>query len=120
MKDFIRILPEQSQPHPTWLDTLTTREDALQNRHMRAAECWSEHTRHLSPLVVGDHIQIQNQTGPHLIKWDKTGKVLEVCQFDQYAICVDGLVVKVLDSQFRGPVFKTGGWLQGQLSLPSF
>ena len=26
----------------------------------------------------------------------------------------NGLVVKALDSQFRGPVFKTTGWLQGR------
>ena len=32
----------------------------------------------------------------------------------------DGLVVKSLDSQSRGPVFKTTGWLQGRLSLSSF
>ena len=31
----------------------------------------------------------------------------------------NGLVVKALDSQFRGPVFKTAGWLQGRLSLSS-
>ena len=30
------------------------------------------------------------------------------------------LVVKALDSQSRGPVFKTTGWLQGRLSLSSF
>ena len=32
----------------------------------------------------------------------------------------DGLVVKLLDSQSRGPVFKTTRWLQGRLSLSSF
>ena len=32
----------------------------------------------------------------------------------------NGLVFKMLDSQFMGPVFKTTGWLQGQLSLSSF
>ena len=31
----------------------------------------------------------------------------------------NGLVVKVLDSQSRGPMFKTTGWLQGWLSLSS-
>ena len=31
-----------------------------------------------------------------------------------------GLVVKALDSQSRGPVFKTTGWFQGRLSLSSF
>ena len=30
------------------------------------------------------------------------------------------LVVEVLDSLSRGPMFKTMGWLQGRLSLPSF
>ena len=29
------------------------------------------------------------------------------------------VVVKALDSQSRGPVFKTAGWLQGRLSLSS-
>ena len=32
----------------------------------------------------------------------------------------NGLLVKALDPQSRGPVFKTTGWLQGQLSLSSF
>ena len=32
----------------------------------------------------------------------------------------NGLVVKVLDCRSRGPVFKTTGWLQSQLSLSSF
>ena len=32
----------------------------------------------------------------------------------------NGLVVKVLDSQLRGPMFKTTRWLQGQPSLSSF
>ena len=31
-----------------------------------------------------------------------------------------GLVIKVLDSQTRGPVFKTTGWLNGWLNLSSF
>ena len=32
---------------------------------------------------------------------------------------VNGLVVKALDSQSRGPVLKTAGWLQGRLNLSS-
>ena len=34
--------------------------------------------------------------------------------------CLNHLVVKALDSQSRGPKFKTTGWLQGRLSLSSF
>ena len=36
----------------------------------------------------------------------------------QFGYC--GQVVKALDSQSRGPVFKTTGWLQGRRSLSSF
>ena len=90
IKDFIPILPGRYKPHPTWQDTLATRENALRNRHMKAAERWSEHTRQLPPLVVGDHVRVQNQIGPHPKKWDKTGVIIEVLQFDQYRVRIDG------------------------------
>ena len=38
IKDFIPILPGRYEPHPTWIDILNKREDALRNRHIRAAE----------------------------------------------------------------------------------
>ena len=90
IRDFIPIHPGKYQPHPTWRETLMSREEALRNRHMRAAERLSEHTRSLPPLVVGDCVRIQNQTGPHPTKWDKTGMVIEVRQYDQYVVRVDG------------------------------
>ena len=57
---------------------------------MRAMEYWTEHTRRLPPLRTGDCVRIQNQTGPHPNKWDKTGKVIEVRQYDQYLVKIDG------------------------------
>ncbi|GFO46499.1 F-box protein skp2b-like [Plakobranchus ocellatus] len=90
IRDFIPIHPGKYQPHTTWRETLQSHEEALRNRHMRAAERLSEHTRVLPPLTVGDSVRIQNQTGPHPTKWDKTGIVVEVRQFDQYVIRVDG------------------------------
>ena len=90
IKDFIPILPGRYIPHPTWQDTLDLREKALRNRHMQASERWAEHTKRLPPLVVGDHVRIQNQTGSHPTRWDKTGVVIEVRQFDQYVTRVDG------------------------------
>ena len=90
IKYFIPIAPGRYQPHPTWKDTLATREQALRNRHTRTAEQLSEHTRRLPPLKVGDQVRIQNQLGPHPKKWDKTGSVIKVRQFDQYALRVDG------------------------------
>lgn len=90
IRDFIPIHPGKYQPHSTWRETLQSREEALRNRHMRTAERLSEHTRPLPPLVVGDCVRIQNQTGPNPTKWDKTGIVVEVRQFDQYVVRVDG------------------------------
>ena len=90
IKDLIPILSGRCQPHGTWRDTIDARETALRNRHMRSAEKLCEHTRRLPPLAVGDTVRIQNQTGNHPLKWDKTGRVVEVRQFDQYLVRVDG------------------------------
>ena len=90
IQDFIPIAPGKYKPHNTWCETLQAREEALRNRHMKGAERWSEHTKRLLPLVVGNHVRIQNQTGPHPLKWDKTGIVIEVRQYDQYMVRVDG------------------------------
>ena len=90
IRDFIPIPPGRYQPHDTWKHTLQAREDALRNRHMRDLERWSEHTRRLPPLAVGDRVRIQNQTGPEPLKWDKTGQITEVRQHDQYDVRVDG------------------------------
>lgn len=57
---------------------------------MRDAERLSEHTRPLPPLIVGDTVRIQNQVGPYLTKWDKTGVIVEMRQFNQYVVRLDG------------------------------
>ena len=90
IRDFIPIHPGKYEPHPTWRSTLQAREEALRNRHMKIHERLSEHTRPLHPLKVGDTVRIQNQVGPHPTKWDKTGIIVEVHQFDQYVVRVDG------------------------------
>ena len=86
----IPILPGKYLPHPTWQDTLQKREDALRTRHFKIAERLSLGTRHIPPLRVGDHVRLQNQIGPNPRKWDKTGRVVEVKQHDQYVVRVDG------------------------------
>ena len=90
VKDLIPILPGKYIPHTTWRESLCLREEALRHRHMRHQEKWSEHTKILPPLQVGDRVRIQNQTGPHTNKWDRTGIVIEVRQFHQYLIRIDG------------------------------
>ena len=90
IRDFIPIHPGKYHPHPTWRETLQAREEALRVRHMKISEHLSEHTQHLPPLKVGDHVRIQNQVGPYPKKWSKTGSIVEVRQFDQYIVRVDG------------------------------
>ena len=86
-------------PHPTWeiqpthniwRESLQLREEVLRLRHMRHQEKRSEHTKTLPQLQVGDRVWIQNQTGPHPNKWDRTGIVIKVRQFHQYLIRIDG------------------------------
>ena len=57
---------------------------------MEIEERLSAHTRRLPQLRVGDWVRIQNQTGNFPRRWDKTGQVIEVHQYNQYLICVDG------------------------------
>ena len=66
------------------------REQALARRHARQEELLSEHTKTLVPLKVSDVDSIQNQHGPHPLKSDKSGTVVEVMQYDQYKIRMDG------------------------------
>ena len=88
--DFIPIIPGKYRPRETWRETLKAREEALRKGHVRTVETWAEHTKRDSPLAVGDIVRVQNQTGPHLNKWDKTGSIVEVRQHNQYAINIDG------------------------------
>ena len=90
IKDFIPILPGSYRPHNTWIETSRAREEAMRARNVRNAERLTEHTVRLRPLKVGDRVFIQNQTGNHPLRWDRTGLVIEVKQFDQYAVRVDG------------------------------
>ena len=90
IRDFIPIPPGCYQPHQTWVDTLNKREEALRQRHLKACERLTEHTRRLPPLKVGDHVRIQNQIGPYPTKWDRTGVIIEVRQHNQYVTRVDG------------------------------
>lgn len=50
----------------------------------------AEYTKRLSQLAVDNRVHIHNQTGPHPLKWVRTGTVIEVQQLDQYRIRVDG------------------------------
>ena len=58
----------------------------------RGKERWSEHTKKLPKLAVGDRVLLQNQWGTPKVskRWDRSGVVLEVENFDKYRVKVDG------------------------------
>ena len=90
IKDFISILPGSNRPHNTWIETSRAREGARPARNVKKAERLIEHTVRLQPLKVDNRVFIQIQTGNNPLRWDRTGLVIEVKQFDQYAVRVDG------------------------------
>ena len=90
IRDFLPVKPGRYKPRQEWMMTMEKREQALARRHARQEQLLSEHTKTLPPLKVSDVVSIQNQHGPHPLKWDKSGTVVEVMQYDQYKIRMDG------------------------------
>lgn len=90
IRDPIPIPMGRYCPHPTWTETLINREKALAKRHSREHEKWREHTRSLLLLRIGDHVYLQNLIGNHPKRWERTGTIVEVRQFHQYVVKIDG------------------------------
>ena len=92
IRDLIPILPGKFQPQLGWRLAREERERALRVRYCKGKEAWSEHTKSLPVLVVGEKVLVQNQAGtPKIAKrWDRSGVILEVRKFDQYLIKIDG------------------------------
>ena len=78
------------RPRPEWRLTMEQRELALARRHTRQEKLLTEHTKKLPDLKPGDVVMVQNQTGRHPMKWDKSGMVIEASPFDQYKVKMDG------------------------------
>ena len=66
------------------------KEEALRKRFVRWSERYNQRTKSLQPLRVGNRCFIQNQTGQHKRRWDRSGLVVEVLPHDKYLIKVDG------------------------------
>ena len=75
---------------PTWRETWSQKEDAMRTRMPRSTEALDMHARSLAPLSLGDKVFLQNQRGSHPKKWDKYGTVVELGNYDQYWVKVDG------------------------------
>ena len=90
IRDFLPIKPNMYKPRKEWLLTSDMRELALARRHGRQEDTLKEHTKKLPNLRVSDTVMVQNQSGPHPTKWDRSGIVLETLPHDQYRVKMDG------------------------------
>ena len=73
-----------------WRNMWQKREEAMKDTFNRNLEKISLPARSLKPLAVGQYVIIQNQRGPHPLRWERTGVVVECKPFDQYVIKVHG------------------------------
>ena len=62
----------------------------MRTRMPRSTEALDMHARSLAPLSLGDKVFLQNQRGSHPKKRDKSGTVVELGNYDQYWVKVDG------------------------------
>ena len=85
-----RNIPMKYRPRPEWRLTMEQRELALARRHTRQEKLLTEHTKKLPALRPGAVVMVQNQTGRHPLKWDKSGTIIETSPFDQYKVKMDG------------------------------
>ena len=65
--------------------------DKLQEKIREAGDKrWSEHTRVLPPLNVGEFVQLQNLKGSHPLKSDYSGEIVGRHNVNSYAVKVNG------------------------------
>jgi hypothetical protein len=90
LRDFLPVLKQKYQPCQEWILTAERRELALSRRHVAKKETLSVATRDLKPLVLGQVVSVQNQTGPNKLKWDKSGVVVTLLPNQKYQVKMDG------------------------------
>ena len=90
LRDRVPCDPSKLRLRKEWVLTRELRKQALAKRHEVRGVQLDEHERALAPLWVGDPVQVQNQAGPHKNKWDVSGTVVEVLDFEAYMVKLDG------------------------------
>ena len=71
---------------PFWRDGWDLKERALRTRTVKNIEALDKHSKDLPALKNGDKVFIQNQSGNHPKKWDRTGTVRERLDHHQYSV----------------------------------
>ena len=94
LRDALPICPSpsalQGRPGSVWSDIRQRREKASAKKHEESAEYYDAHKSPLPPLSVGDSVSIQNRSGTHPLRWDRTGLIVERLENRQYLVKTDG------------------------------
>ena len=90
LRDFLPLQPGKFQPRPEWRQAAEAREAAYAKRHIRKGEQLSRGSKLLPPLLTGDHVAVQNQTGQNPRQWLQTGVVIETGPHNSYFVSIDG------------------------------
>ena len=90
LRDHLPCSKELLLIRPEWKQALHDREIALAKRNVRNAQSYNlrKAARQLPQLHVGDCVLVQNQTGSHPTRWDKTGIIREQLNNYQYTVQV--------------------------------
>ena len=73
-----------------WKEAWALKEQSLKERYVKSTEALNHRSHPLEPLNVGNHVFIQNQTGINPTRWDRSGIIMEVLDFDKYIVKVSG------------------------------
>ena len=90
LSDTVPQDPAKLKLRPEWVLTAEAREKALSKRHLARHTDLLNKSKTLKPLQLHDIVQVQNQRGSHSNKWDLSGTIVEVLNFDAYVVKMDG------------------------------
>ena len=121
IRDTMPFAPGMGAIHKEWRITAEDREKALSKRHHFNLEKLNEHVKDLKPLVVGQSVLVQNQSGHHAKRWARTGTVVEVGPGPrQYMVRMDGSRnVSLRNRKFLRPFVGVSDVMAGGHDLPA-
>ena len=78
------------KPGTVWSEIRLRREVASAKKRAESEDYYNDHKRPLPPLIVGDTVSVQNMSGSHPLRWDRTGVIVERLEHRQYLVKIDG------------------------------
>ena len=90
LRDHLPSLPSSLDIRSEWQMLSEDRERALAKRHLQSIVRYNEHTKPLPQLSIGETVSVQNQTGSHPNRWDKTGMITEIGDHNNYWVRLHG------------------------------